>query len=78
MLKAKKKRGSYRVSCKYLKLLEKEKRNVSLKINLSMEKKIQDKNSTAGKHHNRIGTTSQTHLRWNDVSDRHLTRKCPA
>lgn len=40
MLKAKKKRGNYRVSCKYLKLLEKEKHYVSLKINASMERKI--------------------------------------
>lgn len=40
MLKAKEKRGNCRVSCKYLKLLEKEKNPVSLKINISMEKKI--------------------------------------
>lgn len=37
MLKAKERRGNCRVSCKYLKLLEKEKHHVSLKVNISME-----------------------------------------
>lgn len=35
-----------------------------------MEKKIQDKNSTAGKHRNRIGTTSQIYLTQNGVSNK--------